>query len=382
VDLSDRKRVRQQPILAQKMEAVGQLTAGISHNFNNILSAILPNLQLAARHVSADGEKFLQNAQAATEKAAELVAELMVVAGRRDVTTEVALDLDVVAERVVRICRTTFGSWIQLDFATDDDSHVVLGNEGHIEQVLLNILINARDALETVSISGPRIVIELETREASAGRPEEVVLRITDNGPGMEPPVLARIFEPFYTNKGKGTGLGLATAYAIVNDLGGSISCSSVPRRGAEFEIVFPAHAGAAANEAERRVPTFVGGTETILVVDDDHLVRKVISAALQDAGYQVVQAVGGNEALEAQIGDESFDLVVLDLSMPELTGDQVLKVMRGRNPEIKVLVFTGQADAKADEMDVALLQKPAGINDLLQAVRQAIDSENSPKAN
>jgi signal transduction histidine kinase/ActR/RegA family two-component response regulator len=382
VDLSDRKRVRQQPILAQKMEAVGQLTAGISHNFNNILSSILPNLQLAARHVSEDGEKFLRNAHVATVKAAELVAELMVVAGRRESISEGPLDLDIVAERVVRICKTTFGSWIQLEFETDDDSHVVIGNEGHIEQVLLNILINARDALETVAISGPRIVVDLESREATEGRPAEVVLRITDNGPGMEQPVLSRIFEPFYTNKGTGTGLGLATAYAIVHDHGGTISCTSRPRQGAAFEIVFPAHDGVAVMDTKEAAPSFVGGTETILVVDDDHLVRKVVSAALQDAGYEVVQAVGGNEAIEAQVRNENFDLVVLDLSMPELTGDQVLSVMRGRNPKIKVLVFTGVGNPNVEALDVALLHKPAGINDLLHAVRQAIDTDLGANSN
>ena len=382
MDLGDRKRVHPQPILAQKMEAVGQLTAGIAHNFNNILSAILPNLQLAARHVDNEGEKYLRNAQLATERAAELVAELMVVAGRRDATSEVPLDLDLVAERVVRICKTTFGSWIQLNFDSDADTHVVLGNEGHIEQVLLNILLNARDALETVPISCPRIEIDLESVESSSGTPEQVILRITDNGPGMEEHILARIFEPIYTNKGSGTGLGLATAYAIVSDHGGTITCSSKPKRGAEFEITFPAHAGSAKVVSQAVVSKFVGGSETILVVDDDHLVRRVTSAALQDAGYDVVQAVGGNEALQAQGENDNFDLVLLDMSMPELTGDQVLSAMRDRDPRIKVLVFTGVGDAELHKLDAPLLHKPAGVNELLQAVRQAIDTEVALEAN
>jgi nitrogen-specific signal transduction histidine kinase/CheY-like chemotaxis protein len=376
-DVSQRKSVDQQLMLAQKVEAVGQLTAGISHNFNNILSAILPNLQMAARHQKPGGEKFLRNATLAAERASDLVAELMVVAGRRQAQSSQALDLGLVVERVVRICKTTFGSWVQLVFEDDSTSNTILGNEGQIEQVLLNILLNARDAFETAAISSPSIRVELESLAADSEGPERLVLCVTDNGPGMEPQVLERIFEPFFTTKGTGTGLGLATAYAIVNDHEGTISCASSPERGTQFKVVLPLSEGPAAVKATPIVPAFVGGTETILVVDDDDLVRRVTAGALEDAGYQVFEARGGNEAIAAQAAKDDFDLVVLDMSMPELTGDQVLRLMRGRDPRIKVLIFTGLTDGRVSRLeDVAILHKPAGINDLLQAVRQAIDSQ------
>lgn len=376
-DITDRKLVHQQLMLAQKMEAVGQLTAGISHNFNNILCAILPNLHMASPHVATGGEKFLRSAQLAAERASELVAELMVVAGRKEAQTIQALDLGLVVERVVRICKTTFGSWVQLVFEVDSISPTILGNEGQIEQVLLNILLNARDAFETVTTSSPRVVIELEAVHSESDGARQIVLRVTDNGPGMEPRTLERIFEPFFTTKGSGTGLGLATAYAIVTEHEGTISCWSSPEQGTRFEVVFPAHEGAAKITPSRVIPVFVGGTETILVVDDDALVRRVTSAVLEDAGYEVVEVTGGTEAIEAQVKKDDFDLVVLDMSMPEITGDQVLSVMRGRDPQIKVLIFTGLTDARVTKLDdVAILKKPAGVNDLLQAVRLAIDTQ------
>lgn len=369
-DISERMHVHEQLLRAQKMEAVGQLTAGIAHNFNNILSAILPSLHLVAPHVRPEGAKLVRNAQLAAERATDLVSELMVVAGRKTGQARKALDLTEVVERVVRICRTTFGGWVQLTFDCEYEVPPLLGNESQIEQVLLNLLLNARDAFEEGSTSCPRIDLELDIED------NQLILRVMDNGPGMDAGTLQHVFEPFFTTKGAGTGLGLATAYAIIGEHGGTIECASKPGRGTEFVLALPAHAGVVEPLPETVVSTFVGGHERILVVDDDPLVRKVTSAALREAGYQVVEAKGGNEALRTQRTDNEIDLVVLDMAMPELTGDQVLEAMRTKNPTVNVLVFTGLSDARVDRLSgVAILQKPAGVNELLQAVRGAIDS-------
>jgi signal transduction histidine kinase/CheY-like chemotaxis protein len=371
-DISERMHVHGQLLRAQKMEAVGQLTAGIAHNFNNILSAILPSLHLVTPHVLPEGTKLVRNAQLAAERATDLVSELMVVAGRKTGQARKALDLTEIVERVVRICRTTFGGWVQLTFDCEYQVPPLLANESQIEQVLLNLLLNARDAFEEGSTSCPRIDLELDIED------DQLILRVMDNGPGMDPGTLQHVFEPFFTTKGAGTGLGLATAYAIVGEHGGTIECASKRGRGTEFVLTLPAHAGVVEPLPEPVISTFVGGHERILVVDDDPLVRKVTSAALREAGYQVVEAKGGNEALRTQRTDKEIDLVVLDMAMPELTGDQVLEAMRTKNPTVNVLVFTGLSDTRVDRLSgVAILQKPAGVNELLQAVRGAIDSRS-----
>lgn len=372
-DISERKLVSQQLVQAQKMEAIGQLTAGIAHNFNNILSAILPNLHLASRFVSEEGSKFIRNANLAAERATDLVSELMVVAGRKEGQTRQALDLYEVCERVTRICRTTFGGWVQLNLRCEEFCPLILGNESQIEQVLLNILLNARDAFEEASISCPRIEIELDAVEEN-GKIIEALMRVSDNGPGIPEPTLSRIFEPFFTTKGAGTGLGLATAYAIVTEHGGAIECWSTLDVGTQFEVRVPAHEGELVTALPGMLTTFVGGTERILVVDDDNLVRRVTTAALRDAGYEVVEAAGGSEAITVH-RTSPVDLVVLDLAMPELTGDQVLTALREHQPNTKVLIFTGLASFREVRLErVSVLQKPARINDLLQAVRREID--------
>lgn len=372
-DITERKLVSQQLVQAQKMEAIGQLTAGIAHNFNNILGAILPNLHLASRFVSADGAKFVRNAHLAAERATDLVSELMVVAGRKESQARQPLDLYQVCERVTRICRTTFGGWVQLNLSCEEACPLVLGNESQLEQVLLNLLLNSRDAFEEASISCPRIDIEVDTGKGDGGI-ADAVLRVIDNGPGISDATLERIFEPFFTTKGAGTGLGLATAYAIVTEHGGSISCWSKLERGTRFEVSLPGYEGEISAELPPIVAAFVGGTERILVVDDDNLVRRVTTAALRDAGYDVIEAAGGSEAISVH-RDGPIDLVVLDMAMPELTGDQVLLALRSHDPGTKVLIFTGLATFRQAKLErVAVLQKPAGINDLLQAVRREID--------
>lgn len=371
-DISERMMVSRQILQSQKMEAVGQLTAGIAHNFNNILSAILPSLHLAQPHVQPEGTKLINNAQLAAERATDLVAELMVVAGRKSGQQRKPLDLVTIVERVVRICRTTFGGWVQLSLTCDFELPPLLGNESQIEQVLLNLLLNSRDAFEEGAISCPRVDLELDVED------NQLVLRVVDNGPGMDAKTLQHVFEPFFTTKGAGTGLGLATAYAIVGEHGGSIECFSKPESGTEFVLCFPVHEGVVVEVAdERQESPFVGGTERILVVDDDVLVRRVISAALRDAGYKVFEAKGGSDALATQGAEDPVDLVVLDMVMPEVTGDVVLEALRVNDPAIKVLVFTGLNDSRVERLTgVDVLQKPAGVNELLQAVRGAIDNQ------
>lgn len=235
-DVSQRKELEEQLVRSQKMEAVGQLTAGIAHNFNNILSAILPSLDLASNYVQPEGGKFLRNAKLAAERAGELVSELMIVAGRRGDVHRGPLDLVLIVERIVRICRTTFGVWVHLDFELEEEVPFVIGNESQLEQVLLNLLINSRDALEESLPSCPRISVELVPNGQ-----REILFKVSDNGPGMDSQSASRAFDPFFSTKESGTGLGLATARAIIGEHGGTIAVRSEVEQGCCIEILLPA---------------------------------------------------------------------------------------------------------------------------------------------
>jgi signal transduction histidine kinase len=376
LDITRRHGLQEQLLVAQKMEAMGQLTAGISHNFNNILSAILPNLNLAARSTDEKGASYLRSAQLAAERASELISELMLVAGRRETETRRPVDLVETVKRVVRICQTTFGNWIQLSLSVRGQIPAVLANEGQLEQILLNLLLNARDAFEDAATACPNVEISVQGSDASDSE-RNVFLRIQDNGPGMNDETRQRVFEPFFTTKGGGTGLGLATAYAIANEHGGRISCSSTPGEGTSFDLALPAARGSAVHRTTVIRNSEQGGTESIAVVDDDPLVRKVAAETLREAGYNVIEFANGPSCIEhLRDGGGDCDLLILDIAMPEMTGDVVIGHVRELRPDQRILVFTGVAGQRLWELDdVEILRKPAGVAELLSSVRRVLDA-------
>jgi PAS domain S-box-containing protein len=236
-DVTERKRLEEQLYQRQKMEAVGELTAGVAHNFNNLLSVIIPNLELCIEDVSPEVGERLADAEHAARRAADLVRQLMLFA-RHDMRAErVPVNPTETVRRIATICRTTFEPTIRMEIEHGPDVPQVLANPGQLEQVLLNICINARDALLDVRTPSPRVAIELDRTAEGALR-----IRVSDNGPGMDERTRSRVFEPFYTTKevGRGTGLGLATVYAIVTDHGGRVTCESQLGHGATFEIELP----------------------------------------------------------------------------------------------------------------------------------------------
>jgi CheY-like chemotaxis protein len=293
------------------------------------------------------------------------------------------VDVRALVRRTVSICRATFDRGVELPVFEDPDVPSVLGEGGQIEQIFLNVFLNARDAFDSAH-SSERVIrthIDVVERARAGTAPLPCVrVRISDTGPGMSDAVRSRVFEPFFTTKdvGRGSGLGLATAYAIATDHGGMLSCESVVGEGTTFTLTIPA-----VLELEQE-PTisprgYRGGRETILVVDDERMVRKTVRSVLEPEGYRVLEATDGIEAFETfQRERGSVDLVLLDLSMPGIPGDAVLKSILRERPNARVVLFTGREPETLPIGATAMLQKPVKIDELLRVVRSVCDESGT----
>ena len=382
IDVTERRQRDEQLRQTQKLEAVGQLTAGIAHNFNNMLMGMLSSLELAARRAPPELESPLQGAEQSAQRAAHLVRQLMTFAGRNRPTTRSVESIDLLVERAVAFCRTTFDRRIAFDTDYEASARARV-DPAQVEQALLNTLINARDAL--AGIEAPRVAVRVDVVSAGApeleGRPgDHVRVRVTDNGVGMDATTATRIFEPFFTTKplGKGTGLGLATTRAIAIEHGGFVSCDTVPRQGTTFSLYLP-RVSAAVDEPRtgtNELGVGVRGTETILVVDDEASIRHVVSLMLSSAGFTAKVASSGEEALEL-LGDarlaSGVALVLLDVSMPGISGLALRRRVRELAPRARVVYFTGYA-FEAFDSDDAVLEKPATESRILGTIREVLD--------
>jgi PAS domain S-box-containing protein len=376
-DVTARKRMEEQLNEGQKMEAIGQLTAGIAHNFNNLLSVILPNVAMARTGQGAYLAARLEDIEHAARRAADMVRQLMLFARRSPgAQRREVLDLGAAVERTVQICRTTFDRAIRIELSMHDGVVAVAANPGQIEQVLLNICINARDALEQARTPDPLIQLCIERSDDGRAR-----VRIFDNGPGMDEPTRRRVFEPFFTTKeiGRGTGLGLASAYAIIAEHHGRITCESVPGVSTVFVVELPASERAALPAVQPAPMSFVpGGNETVLLIDDEPLVRRAAAAMLADGGYCVVEAEGGADGLalfERARGE--IALVILDRSMPGMPGEQVALRLRELDANVPIVLLSGYpGPAPTAAQAAAVLSKPVDAHTLLLTIRSAIDHQ------
>lgn len=370
-DITDRKRFEEQLRHSQKMEAIGQLSAGIAHNFNNMLAVIVPSIEVATARADATTAEVLAGARDAAMRAATIVRELMLVSGRSRTADRKPVAIEALVERTVRMCQTTFDPGITVDLRVAPEPPLVVADEGQISQALLNVLINARDAVRAAPEARPRVIrVRVERSE------HHVVVRVEDNGCGMDEETRRRVFEPFFTTKevGRGTGLGLATTYAIVTDHGGAIECASTPEVGTTFTLTFPAaHAVERDHEGATSAPAVAGGSERVLVVDDEALVRATVARTLRGAGYEVLEAADGEAALRVLLAEgDAIDVVLLDESMPVLSGRGVLEGMRSRRVDVPVIAWTAHVGLM--EGARAVLNKPATSATLLRTVRQVLD--------
>ncbi len=388
-DITERKRLEDVFRQAQKMEAVGHLAGGVAHDFNNLMTVISGYCQmlLSNRQVDEWTREMIERIAQAGERAAKLTCQLLAFS-RRTVLAPKVLDLSQVVLDSEHLLRQLLGEDINLAVVNDRALKPVKVDPSQIGHVIMNLAVNARDAMP----AGGELRIETantKLEDVSSLGPEAkpglyVMLAVTDNGVGMAPEVRARLFEPFFTTKGvgKGTGLGLATVYGIVSQSNGFIAVHSEPGRGAAFKIYFPAAEG----PVFERIPSspvlerIAAGSETILLVEDEEAVRSTLQLALREAGYSVLPAGRGREAL--QIAAEQagpIHLLITDVIMPEMGGRELVERLSQLRPDTKVLYMSGYTDdavVRQGVLDakVAFLQKPFTLAALRNKVREAID--------
>lgn len=378
LDVTERKELEASLAHAQRMHAVGRLTAGIAHNLNNALSVILPNVAECRELAEGAVAERLADVEHASMRAAEMVRQLMLFARPQDNAARSPFDLVAAAKRIADMCRSTFDRKISIELEAAEIPPV-LGNPGQIEQVLLNVLLNARDALLAIDGVSPRLCIGF-----AVPRPGRVELSVTDNGVGMTEAVVARMFEPFFTTKevGRGTGLGLSTAYAIVSDHGGSIRCSTKLGEGTRFEIELPAAPTIKPVAPVVESTPLPVGTETILLVDDEAAVRLVLRRMLERAGFRVIDHENGWHALAALERGTRADAMIIDRSMPGLSGEDLIRRIAQLGVRVPILVLSGHSSVELPDPNVvAVLSKPITREALLSELRRALDRRGAAPA-
>ena len=389
-DVTDQRRLQQQVLQSQKMEAVGRLAGGIAHDFNNLLTVITSYSDLVLEELAPDDVKRddLEQVRKAADGAAALTRQLLAFS-RQQVVEPRVVSLNAVVEGLQKMLRRVIDEDIELATSLAPDLGAVRADVGQLEQVLMNLAVNARDAMPT----GGRLTIETANVEhdpdyardhdAAAVR-RFAMLAVTDTGCGMDEATKARIFEPFFTTKppGKGTGLGLATVYGIVKQAGGFIWVYSEPGQGTSFKIYLPevdatAERGATA-PAGTRVP---GGTETVLLVEDAAAVRAVTKQVLERQGYTVLEAEDGEAALRlAHAHRGPIHLLLTDVVMPQLSGRELAERLAPLRPETRILYASGYTDDSVVrhgvlESGTAYLQKPFSPESLARKVREVLDA-------
>jgi PAS domain S-box-containing protein len=393
VAASQRERLERELQQAQRLESVGQLAGGIAHDFNNLIAVIINYATFAADELQ-DRPSIrddVEEIRRAAERAAALTRQLLIFS-RREVTHPERLDLNSVVGDMRKLLQRTIGEHIDLVTHTADDLWEVVADRGQIEQVVMNLAVNARDAMA----QGGRLVIETENVELdedfAAGyvnlKPGRYVrLSVADSGHGMTKEVADHAFEPFFTTKpkGQGTGLGLATVHGIVSHSGGHVTIYSEPERGTTLRIHLPAAEGAkAAAAAKAGLAGAAGSGETVLLVEDETAVRSAARRILAQAGYQVIEAASPMSALA--LGEDAarrIDLVLSDVVMPEMSGLEMAARLREKRPGLRVLYMSGYPqDVIAHQGlvvgDVPLLEKPFTRDRLLRGVRETLSGGGS----
>jgi signal transduction histidine kinase len=397
-DISDRKRaeaerekLEAQLRQAKKMEGLGQLAGGIAHDFNNLLQVILGYTDIMTMDLGPDRPKGLDAVRQAADRAADLTRQLLAFS-RRQIIKPVNLDLNDLVQGVLKMIGRVIGEHIDLCFMPGERLGTVYADKGQIEQILMNLCVNARDAMPTggtLTIETKNVAIGGEyCREhpwATEGR--YVSLSVTDTGHGMDEATRAQIFDPFFTTKGvgQGTGLGLATVYGIVKQHNGLIDVYSEPGKGAAFKVHFPIVDRPAQNMEPKVEEPVVGGTETILVAEDEAMVRELVSRILQTAGYAVLTACDGEEALRVfEEHADAIDMAILDVMMPKLGGRDVMDRIQAKHPGMRFLFSSGYSETAIHtnfviEEGLRLVTKPYRGAELLLTVREMLDAPPTP---
>ena|SRR6266568_2225954 len=389
-DITQRRTLERQLFQSQKMEAIGRLAGGIAHDFNNLLGVVLGHTEILEEAAGQDKrlQRSVEAIQSATQRAAALTTQLLAFSRKQMVEPRI-LDLNVAVREIEKLLHRVIGEDIELIIRVQPSASTILIDPGQIDQILMNLVVNARDAMPI----GGKLILETSSltlddsyvgQHLGAAAGPFVLLSISDTGFGMDQETLSHIYEPFFTTKeiGKGTGLGLSTVYGIVKQCGGYIMAYSEPGRGTTFKVYFPRVSGVPqAPRASARRAELPGGNETILLVEDETALRELTRGLLEAAGYTVLEAANVEDAIHlAENAHRKIDLLLTDVVMPGMDGHELSRRLTSSCALLKVLYMSGYTDDVIVQRGVlnggtTLLQKPFGRAGLLGKVRQVLDS-------
>jgi signal transduction histidine kinase/CheY-like chemotaxis protein len=383
----ERERLTRQLVHARKLESVGKLAGGIAHDFNNLLSTIIGYGELALMKTP-DGspvKDYVQFIMEAGEKAASLTKQLLAFS-RKQVLEMKVVDLNAIIEDMVKLLRRMIGEDVILEMHSCGAECPILADPGQIEQIIMNLAVNARDAMPgggILSIETAIIEVDSEFANAHEGLSPGSYARlaVTDTGHGIPPELQEKIFEPFFTTKesGKGTGLGLATVYGIVRQHNGAIFVYSSRDNGTSFHIYLPITAQSSRFEPAACRNGLREGRETVLVLDDNTSIRRLVTDILEPLGYDVINAGNGAEAMRiVEAAPESIDLIITDMVMPGMKGDEIVLRARKIRPAIKIILMSGYMDEttplwEADGLEPVFMQKPVTAGKLSDKLKEAL---------
>lgn len=388
----DRIKLEAELRQAQKMEAIGHMAGGIAHDFNNVLTAILSYASLARRHVEPEHPVYskLVGIEESSQRAASLTHQLLAFA-RRQVVAPRTLNLNDVVLNLDKLLRRLINAEIELVTLPGQNLHYVKVDPGQMEQILVNLVVNARDAMPnggklTIRTTNETLTRKFTQHHVGLEPGEYVCLTVSDDGIGMAEDVKARIFDPFFTTKepGKGTGLGLATCYGIVKQNNGHILVDSELGVGTTFRIYFPCVRSVSKRKSDREATNLLPkGIETVLLVEDEPAVRQIVTELLEQQGYTVLTAENGEDALRLFEMEESpakIDLMLTDIVMPRLTGTALADTVKSIYPDVKIVFMSGYADESlakkgALESGQTFIQKPFTLEVLARKIREVLDN-------
>jgi signal transduction histidine kinase len=379
----EKRGLFEQLLQAQKMEAVGTLAGGIAHDFNNVLNAIIGYVELAQDHLPSGSRavRFLEKSLTASDRARQLVGHILTFSRKEEVDLT-PLALGHIVKEALQLLRASLPSTIQIKSQVERGTGLIMANPTQVHQVLMNLCTNAAHAMGE---AGGILEVTVGRADLDEGghRKAYLELCVADSGQGIPPENLSRIFEPYFTTKerGEGTGLGLAVVRGIVENHGGRITVKSLPGQGAVFQVLFPLIEQAHESEAVESTGESLGGSESILVVDDEKDVAQVYKGLLEMIGYRVVACNDSREGLDLFRADpDRFQLVITDYTMPHMTGIALAERLLALKPDLAVVLATGYGDRITPEILAStgirgFIQKPASKQILCKAVRDALDA-------